>query len=500
MVEVDAALIQNVEVDPIGDVVLNYRIASRLGVGGMGVVYRGEHTVLKKKAALKVLKPGVAQLVGWTERFLAEANTLGQLNHRHIVKIENIDTLRDGRLCIIMEFLEGETLKELIERVGPLTPWEAVNYTTEVLSALAAAHSERIYHRDIKPENVFLVEERAGQPYAKVMDFGLAASVPFSASVETQSARESLRIGTPQYVSPEQTLGLSPTPASDLYSVGTMLFEALTGKLPFSAASVQGWIDAQQNLSAPRVETLVGDLPKPLCDLVDELLRKDPKDRPPSAAQVRNRLEEIRETLDRPSNRERTQMVSIKSIQPPSADTTTQSFPDLHGQPTAVTQPTLQPTRPAPRSLAPWIALATVALLVVGGGVAWVVLKERAQPAHEPLPTKVFAELQPVSKLLAELPPVEPAAPVEEAVQAPDASVAAAEAIDAGLVVDAGDTCRCGATSTNPCRRSAHEACKATLGRLSQHCGVAHQGAPRNRQPPHEGLRQRSAGHHVRVG
>ncbi len=311
-VDVETGLTPLAEPEPLGELVLNYRITRRIGEGGMGVVYRAEHTVLAKKAAIKVLRASFAKDAQWAQGFLAEANTLGRLNHRNIVKIENIDTLKDGRLCIVMEYLDGQTLRELMDANHAVGPWEAVNFTLEILGALAAAHSERIFHRDIKPENVFIVRERAGDPYAKVMDFGLAAAAPVTTdSGPLPEARQSLRAGTPQYVAPEQAEGLPPTAAADLYALGTMLFEMLTGRLPLSANTVGEWVWAQQNAPAPRLDAIDPTIPSALADVVDELMHKDPGARPQSATAVRNRLEVILETLERPHSHARTDIVQL---------------------------------------------------------------------------------------------------------------------------------------------------------------------------------------------
>ena len=251
----------------------------------MGLVYRAVHPKLKRLAAVKVLRAQYAQAAEHAERFLREGQALAGLHHKGIVGVENFGTLPDGRQYMVMEVLEGESLEALLAREGPLAPKRALPLMDEVLDALGAAHGAGVVHRDLKPSNVFLVQPRGGSSYVKLVDFGLA-----KVGVVAAGAKASVVAGTPQYISPEQAQGLAATARSDLYCLGGMLFELLTGRVPFEGRSWAELVSAQLRQEAPRLSSLLEGVPPALDALVAELLQKDPGKRPPSCEAVRSRL------------------------------------------------------------------------------------------------------------------------------------------------------------------------------------------------------------------
>jgi serine/threonine-protein kinase len=201
-----------------------YRLDAQVGHGGMSTVYRAFDTVLERQVAIKLMHREMSSDSDQLERFRREARAVAQLNHPHIVGV--IDAGEDdGTPYIVFEYVEGETLKDRIRRLGRLPVPEAVAYTIEIARALAAAHERHIVHRDVKPQNVLIDEEGT----AKVTDFGIARTM-----TEEGLTADGRVLGTTDYVSPEQALGHDVGPQSDLYSLGIVMFEMLTGDVPFS--------------------------------------------------------------------------------------------------------------------------------------------------------------------------------------------------------------------------------------------------------------------------
>src|ERR671937_210629 len=204
-----------------------YRLEARIGAGGMSTVYRALDEVLQRQVAIKLMNREVATDSDQLERFRREARAVAQLSHPHIVGV--IDAGEDeGRPYIVFEYVEGETLKERIRRMGRLPIDEAIAYAIEIARALGAAHARGIVHRDIKPQNVLVDEEGS----AKVTDFGIARSLD-----EEGLTADGRVLGTTDYASPEQALGHDVTGQSDLYSLGVVLYEMLTGEVPFKGDS-----------------------------------------------------------------------------------------------------------------------------------------------------------------------------------------------------------------------------------------------------------------------
>jgi serine/threonine-protein kinase len=241
--------------DPvIGKEVSGYVVKGKLGTGGMGIVYEGEQPVIGKRVAIKVLRPEIANDPDVVERLVAEARAVNQVGHRGIIDVFGFGRLPDGRHCIVMEYLDGESLEHLISglktehRLMPIL--EVLNILDELLSALSAAHSAGVVHRDLKPSNIFLCKQRDGTRFVKVLDFGIAKLGVNSAA----HSNASLMVGTPAYMAPEQSRGGKVSPALDLYAVGCLAFELLTGQPVFPATSIVEVITKHQSATPPRVD------------------------------------------------------------------------------------------------------------------------------------------------------------------------------------------------------------------------------------------------------
>ncbi|GMU60493.1 MAG: hypothetical protein AMXMBFR34_22560 [Myxococcaceae bacterium] len=285
-------------VDPIiGSDVGGYRVKGRLGAGGMGIVYEGEQTIIGKKVAIKVLKGEVADNPDVVKRLVAEARAVNSVGHRNIIDVFGFAELPNGRQAIIMELLEGESLEQLLaqHRTMPLT--EVLVVLDEMLAALAAAHAAGVIHRDLKPSNVFLCRQRDGSRYVKILDFGIAKL----GVLGDANHNASVLVGTPAYMAPEQATGGLVSPALDLYAVGVMAFELLTGKLPFVADSLFQLITKHAQERPPLPSSIHLGLPDELDDLVMKLLEKRPEDRYPSANAVRAEVIRLRKQLSVPT-------------------------------------------------------------------------------------------------------------------------------------------------------------------------------------------------------
>jgi eukaryotic-like serine/threonine-protein kinase len=242
-----------------------YRLDAQIGAGGMSTVYRAFDTVLERQVAIKLMHREIASDSDQLERFRREARAVAQLNHPHVVGV--IDAGEDsGTPYIVFEYVEGETLKDRIRRFGRLPVGEAVAYAIEVARALGAAHERKIVHRDVKPQNVLIDEEGT----AKVTDFGIARSL-----TEEGLTADGRVLGTTDYVSPEQALGQDVGPESDLYSLGVVLFEMLTGDVPFHGENQVSVAMKHVREELPDVQMRRPEVSSALAAVVDRATAKD---------------------------------------------------------------------------------------------------------------------------------------------------------------------------------------------------------------------------------
>src|SRR2546421_2043900 len=260
-----------------------YRLEARIGSGGMSTVYRALDETLERQVAIKLMNREVASDSDQLERFRREARAVAQLSHPHIVGV--IDAGEDeGRPYIVFEFVEGETLKQRIRRLGRLPITEAVAYAIEIARALGAAHARHIVHRDVKPQNVLIDEEGS----AKVTDFGIARTLD-----EEGLTADGRVLGTTDYVSPEQALGHAVSGQSDIYSLGIALYEMLTGDVPFKGDSQVAVAMRHVREELPDVQRLRPEASAALAAVVDRATAKDLQRRYLDASSLVADLEDV---------------------------------------------------------------------------------------------------------------------------------------------------------------------------------------------------------------
>ncbi len=258
------------EIVAIGTVLADrYRIDGVIGTGGMGRVYRGEHTAMGKPVAIKVLHAALGRNQEAGIRFQREAVASGRLDHPNIVNVTDFGVLENGALYLVMELLEGESLGQRLAREKRI-PWsDALAIMRGVLLGLRHAHDRGVVHRDIKPDNIFLAN-KDGEGVVKILDFGIAKL--YAGNLDDQNAtRAGLTVGTPKYLSPEQAVGGAITPACDVYSASVVLFEMLVGRAPFEAEDALALLSSHAGADVPRFEELAPDLEVP--DGLEALVR-----------------------------------------------------------------------------------------------------------------------------------------------------------------------------------------------------------------------------------
>jgi serine/threonine-protein kinase len=278
----------------VGEVIAGrYELEELVGTGGMSSVYRARDQLLERRVALKILHPHYGDDDEYVERFRREARAVAQLSHPHIVTV--IDRGEDdGQQYIVFEYVDGENLKQLLERTGPLPTRRAVELAVEIADALAFAHEHGLVHRDVKPQNVLLTPDGD----AKVTDFGIARSL----DVEHGVTQTGTVLGTSNYLSPEQASGKPTTPATDVYSLGVVVFELLTGEIPFPGDNFVAVAMKHVNEQPPDVLELRPDTPLRLAAAVDRALEKDPARRFPSMDQFGWELRQCLAELDAPED------------------------------------------------------------------------------------------------------------------------------------------------------------------------------------------------------
>ncbi|HJT65505.1 MAG TPA: serine/threonine-protein kinase [Pyrinomonadaceae bacterium] len=276
-----------------------YFLEERLGEGGMGTVYRARHLLMDRPVAVKVLHSRFVDNEAARTRFQLEARAAVMLHHTNAVSVTDFGQTADGNVYLVMELLEGRTLRDMVAKEAPLETARAISIMLQTSAAVAAAHEAGIIHRDLKPSNI-LVTQSANAPAAvKVLDFGIAklAADKYDSEAATAVTLPGTPIGTPRYMAPEQYEGRDLTPAADVYSLGVILYEMLAGMAPFTGATPLEIALKHKNdpLRPPR--EIVATIPEDVERVVLHALEKQPAARPANAAEFHRELLETAERL-----------------------------------------------------------------------------------------------------------------------------------------------------------------------------------------------------------
>jgi serine/threonine protein kinase len=276
-----------------------YRLDEKLGVGGMGTVYRATHLLIDRPVAIKVLNSRFVEDEAAQIRFRREARAAGRLQHANAVTVTDFGTTADGHVYIVMELLEGRTLRDVLAHDAPLDTARAVSLMLQISAAVGAAHEAGIIHRDLKPANIFVVQRPNAPASVKVLDFGIAklAAEALEEDDHMTLTQVGVMIGTPRYMSPEQCDGVQLTPAADVYSLGIILYEMLTGITPFIGSTPLA-VAMKHSTAPPRPPSeIVATVPPAIEGVVLHALEKNPGHRPANADEFHRELFGIAERL-----------------------------------------------------------------------------------------------------------------------------------------------------------------------------------------------------------
>jgi eukaryotic-like serine/threonine-protein kinase len=272
-----------------------YEVLSVIGEGGMGRVYRIRHRRLGRTFALKALRPELSTDSVLTQRFVQEARAAAVVVHPNVVQINDFGTLSTGQPYFVMELLEGRTLTRILRDEGPIEPQRCVAIARQIAEALGAAHAMSVIHRDLKPDNIMLIRPAGSRMTVKVLDFGLA-----KVAANSRLTRPGVVFGTPHYMSPEQASGEAYDHRVDVYALGIIIFEMVTGRVPFEADTYMGVLSKHLYAVPPRAREFHGPsgaIPE-IEDIISRCLAKKPADRWPSMTELARNLSSLSSQLE----------------------------------------------------------------------------------------------------------------------------------------------------------------------------------------------------------
>ncbi|PIE20992.1 MAG: hypothetical protein CSA66_00225 [Proteobacteria bacterium] len=353
-----------------------YRVDDKIGEGGMGAVYRATQLAVSRSVAIKVLRAHVPEIdkAALVHRFRREAMSTSKLRHPNTVSVYDFGETEDGTLYMVLELLDGVTLTELVERHAPLPPERVAYIGKQIAKSLAEAHECGIVHRDLKPDNIFICDYHGDADFTKVMDFGIARLL--SGDDARDVTRTGMMVGTPRYIAPEQAMAKKVGPPADLYALGVILYEMLTGRAPFDEESAMALALAHINEPVPPLK--LPRYPKHLAEgwqgLVEGLLTKNPKRRPQRSADVANWLAQLELDALRWREQGRSGRWTVTASSPNGEAPSTYEGPSPRS--------TVTVSRAArPSSSGAWVAVAAFAFMLLGGLFAFVMLSDEAAPA-----------------------------------------------------------------------------------------------------------------------
>ncbi len=268
-----------------------YELIRKIGEGGMGSVYEANHKLIGRKLAVKFLHPQYASSEEVVTRFQREAQAAAQIGHENIIEVTDMGTDDDDSPYLVMEFLKGCDVKQLIEAEGVQPPKRAAHIMVQALSALQAAHDVGIIHRDLKPENIYLIEKGGNPDYVKLLDFGISKFRALETDGVKGLTQTGTVLGTPHYMSPEQARGEQDlTPRSDIYAMGIILYQMLTGELPFDAPNYNALLIKILTEEPDPPNHLNPDIPEDLVQTIETAMARNPQDRFESCDDFRGHL------------------------------------------------------------------------------------------------------------------------------------------------------------------------------------------------------------------
>lgn len=432
-----------------------YRVERVLGQGGMGVVLAARHIHLEERVAIKLMLAEAAFSPEAVARFVREARAAARLESAHVAKVSDVGTLEDGRPYMVMEYLDGADLSHVLASSGPLAVSDAVDYLLQAGEAIAEAHSLGIVHRDLKPANLFLTRRRDRTPHVKVLDFGISKVA--AAGSEQSMTRTSAMMGSPLYMSPEQMTSVRDVDGrSDIWALGIILFELLTGSPPFVGETLPQVCGLVIQTEPPLASSRRPDLSPEMDAIIGRCLAKDPGQRFQSVAELAQALQPFASRYGR-SSAERITLLAgggeVPSLpQPPIeqvAKAVTAQIPGTHAA-----WGDTRPPAAAPAAGKGWLAALGAGVLVLGAAAWWF-----AAPHADAVPIAASASGAPIVDLppapaLASTPASAPSAASEPA-PAPSAVASAASSVAAASPNAVSRPAVGGRPNTNPMKSAA---------------------------------------------
>ncbi len=351
-----------------------YHLTARIGEGGMCTVYRGTHVLTRKLWAVKILHAELAAQRRAVKRFQKEAQAASRIDHANVIHVTDFGTSEEGYVYLVMEYLEGSTLKRAIQTDGPFTLDRTVHIVRQIGEALDAAHAQNVIHRDLKPENIMLLPtDEAERERVKVLDFGIA-KVQEDTTDSAPLTAQNMVMGTPQYMSPEQAKGLELDARSDIYSLGIITYEMLTGKTPFHGGPSKVILSKHANEIPPSPRRLRPDLSAHVERVIMRALEKSPLRRPQSGSEFARELElavRLAATMTK-REAERAPVVTVPAA-PSSAPEVPEPLPPSRPGDTIMASQTVV-AREVPQRSATWRTVIIVAVVIASlflGGIIW---------------------------------------------------------------------------------------------------------------------------------